>query len=117
MSGEQVRLKLRLESLEKAAAEGNEGAVGEARLLAAWLDGEAAINHKRADDRCKVLVGALVGTALISGRSVVLSDQRALIDALDAFLVRPAEREAVLGANGTGSEAFHRVFGPALFAD
>lgn len=112
MSGEQVRLKRRLESLEKAAAEGNEGAVGEARLLAAWLDGEAAINHKRADDRCKVLVGALVGAALSSGRSVVLSDPQALLDDLSEFLIRPAEREAVLGTDGTGSEAFRRVFGP-----
>nr|WP_176704523.1 hypothetical protein [Pseudomonas sp.]QBM91798.1 mobilization protein MobC [Pseudomonas sp.] len=111
MRSEQVRLKRRLESLQKAGAAGNEGAAGEARLLAAWLDDEAAVTQKRADDRCKVIVGALVGAALISGRSVVLSDPHALIDALDAFLVRPAEREAILGGDGTGSEAFRRVFG------
>lgn len=112
MRGEQVRLKRRLESLQKAAAAGNEGAEGEARLLTAWLDDDAAITRKRADDRCKLLVGALMGVAMLSGRSVVPTDRRALLEALDAFLVRPAEREAVLGADGTGSEAFRRVFGP-----
>lgn len=114
MRGEQLRLKRRLESLQKAEAAGNEGAAGEARLLAVWLDDEAKTTQKRADDRCKVIVGALVGAALISGRSVLLNDQRALIDALEAFLVRPTEREAILGADGTGSEAFHRVFGSPL---
>ena len=111
MRGEHIKLNRRLESLQKAGAAGDEGAAGEARLLADWLDDEAAITRKREDDRCKILVGALVGTALISGRSVVLSDPRALIDALDAFLVRPAEREAILGVDGTGSQAFRRVFG------
>ena len=52
----------------------------------------------------------LVSTALLSGRSFTLSDPRTLLDALDAFLVRPAERKAVLG-DGTGSEAFRRVCG------
>ena len=115
--GEQIKLKRRLESLQKSGSAGNKGAAGEARLLAAWLEDEATITQKRADDRCKVIVGALVGTALLSGRSVVLSDQRTLLDALDAFLVRPAEREAVLGLDGNGSEAFSRVYGsssPAL---
>lgn len=111
MQGEQIKLKRRLESLQKAATAGNAGAAGEARLLAAWLHDEAATTQKRQDDRCKVIVGALVGTELASGRSVVLSDQRALLDALDSFLVRPAEREAILGGDGTGSDAFRRVFG------
>ena len=115
--GEQVKLKRRLESLQKSGAAGNEGAAGEARLLAAWLEDEATITQKRADDRCKVIVGALVGTALLSGRSVVLSDQRTLLDALNAFLVRPAEREAVLGSDGNGSEAFRRVCGLPTGAD
>ena len=110
MQGEQVRLKRRLESLQKAAASGNEGAAGEARLLAAWLDDDEATRRKRADDRCKILAGALMGQWLASGRPVVLHDQRALLDALDAFLTRPGEREAVLG-DGTGSEAFRRVYG------
>ena len=108
--GEQVKLKRRLESLQKSGAAGNEGAAGEARLLAAWLDDEAITSRKRQDDRCKVLVGALVGTLMTSGRSVVLQNHRSLLDALDEFLSRPAERLAVLGTNGSGSEAFHRVF-------
>lgn len=111
MRGEQIKLNRRLESLQKAGAAGDEGAVGEARLLADWLDDEAAIIRKREDDRCKILVGALVGTAMLSGRSSTLSDPRTLLDALDAFLVRPAERKAVLG-DGRGSEAFRRVYGP-----
>ena len=111
MRGEQIKLNRRLESLQKAGAAGDEGAVGEARLLADWLDNEAAITRKREDDRCKILVGALVSTALLSGRSFTLSDPRTLLDALDAFLVRPAERKAVLG-DGRGSEAFRRVYGP-----
>ena len=42
---------------------------------------------------------------------MVLSDPQALLDDLSEFLIRPAEREAVLGTDGTGSEAFRRVFG------
>lgn len=111
MRGEQVKLRRRLESLQRAAAAGNTGAAGEARLLESWLDDEEAIRRKRQDDRCKVLVGALVGQWLSTGRPVLLHDQLALLDALDKFLVRPAERDAVLGDDGTGSEAFHRVYG------
>lgn len=111
MRGEQHKLKRRLESLQKAAAAGNGGAAGEARLLAAWLDDQEATVRKRQNDRCKVLVGAFVGASLSVGRSVILSDQRGLLNALSTFLVRPAEREAVLGEYGNGSEAFHRVFG------
>ena len=69
-------------------------------MIAAWIQNEAALTQKRAGDRCKVIAGALVGTALCSGRSVVLSDQRTLLDALDAFLVRPAEHKAVLRTGG-----------------
>lgn len=107
---EQVKLKRRLESLQKLEADGNEGAAGEARLLAAWLDDEAITSRKREDDRCKVLVGALVGTLMASGRAVVLQDHRSLLSALDKFLTRPAERLAVLGRDGSGSESFRRVF-------
>jgi len=112
MRGEQVKLRQRLESLQRAAVGGNEAAAGEARLLTAWLDDEAITSRKRQDDRCKLLVGALVGTLMASGRAVVLQDPRTLLDALDKFLSRPAERLAVLGADGSGSEAFHRVFAP-----
>lgn len=111
MRGDQVRLRKRLESLQRAAAGGNEGAAGEARLLAVWLDDEATTTRKRQDDRCKVLVGALVGNLMASGRPVVLHDRRTLLDAMDAFLSRPAERLAVLGPDGNGSEAFNRVHG------
>ncbi len=114
MRGEQVKLRRRLESLQRAAAAGNAGAAGEARLLESWLDDEEAIRRKRQDDRCKVLVGALVGQWLSTGRPVLLHDQLALLDALDKFLVRPAERDAVLGEDGAGSGAFHRVFSPVV---
>lgn len=112
MPGEQIKLRRRLQSLQKAAAAGNIGAAGEANLLAAWLDDEERISKKRQDDRCKVLVGALVGSQMSSGRKVLLDDHLALLRALDAFLERSGEREAVLGTHGAGSEAFHRVFGP-----
>lgn len=55
---------------------------------------------KKADDRVKVLVGAAVlNSAPIPG----------LLSMLDAFLTRPAERLAVLGEDGKGSEAFRRL--------
>lgn len=111
MGNDQVKLRKRLESLKRAAAAGNEGAAGEARLLSIWLEDEAATNRKRQDDRCKVLVGALVGNLMASGRPVVLSDKRTLLNALDTFLSRPNERIALLGPDGNGSEAFHRVYG------
>ena len=88
MRGEQVKLRRRLESLQRAAAAGNAGAAGEARLLESWLDDEEAIRRKRQDDRCKVLVGALVGQWLSTGRPVLLHDQLGLLDALDN--ARPA---------------------------
>lgn len=49
MRGEKIKLRRRLESLQRAAA-------GEARLLECCLDDEEAIRRKREDDRCKVLV-------------------------------------------------------------
>jgi hypothetical protein len=117
MRGGQVRLKRRLESLNKLAAEGNAGAAGEARLLSSWLNNEDIIAKKKQDDRCKVIVGALVGNMLKSGRSVFLLDKDSLLQELGKFLVRTTEREAILGSDGTGSEAFHRVFGLLEAAD
>jgi hypothetical protein len=111
MQSEQIKLRRRLELLQKAAAAGDLGAAGEARLLESWLNDDDATRRKRADDRCKVLVGALVGQSLTSGKPVALNDQQALLDALDAFLVRPGERDAVIGPDGAGSEAFRRVYG------
>ena len=55
---------------------------------------------KKADDRVKVLVGAAVlGKTPAPG----------LLALMDAFLTRPAERLAVLGEDGQGSEAFKRI--------
>lgn len=107
----QVRLHKRLASLQKRAAAGDQAAAGQAALLARHLESIADGAEKKADDRCKVLVGALVGHWLSTGRPVLLHDQRALLDALNVFLVRTSERDAVLGEDGTGSDAFHRVFG------
>lgn len=107
--GQNVRLRRRLEALQRAAAEGDRAAEGQARLLATWLDDEAATAAKRADDRVKVLAGAYVASELAAGRQVALGDAGALLGALEAWLVRPGERDAVLGADGQGSEAFRRV--------
>lgn len=107
--GQNVRLRRRLEALQRAAAGGDRAAEGQARLLAAWLDDEAATAAKRADDRVKVLAGAYVASELAAGRQVALGNAGALLGALEAWLVRPGERDAVLGADGQGSEAFRRV--------
>jgi len=58
---------------------------------------------KKADDRVKVLVGA----ALLNAHAK--TPIPGLIDMLNAFLTRPAERLAVLGEDGKGSEAFRRL--------
>ncbi len=109
--GQNVRLRRRLEALQRAAAGGDRAAEGQARLLADWLDDQAATAGKRQDDRVKVLTGAWVAAELAAGRAVALDDHSALLAALEAWLVRPAERLAVLGSDGTGSPAFRRVLG------
>ena len=106
-----AKLRRRLQQLERAAETGSAGAAGEARLLRAYLDDEARAAEKKADDRVKVLVGAFVAGELAAGRRVALDDPSALLAALDGWLVRPAERRAVLGSDGTGSPAFRRVLG------
>ncbi len=106
-----AKLRRRLAQLESAAEAGNSGAAGEARLLRAYLDDEARVAEKRADDRCKVLIGAFVASELAARRRVALDDAGALLVALDGWLVRPAERLALLGPDGQGSEAFRRVTG------
>lgn len=58
---------------------------------------------KKTDDRVKVLVGAAVLHAQ-SQHPVA-----GLLPMLDNFLTRPVERLAVLGEDGTGSEAFKRL--------
>lgn len=106
-----AKLRRRLQQLERAAETGSAGAAGEARLLRAYLDDEARAAEKKADDRVKVLVGAFVAGELAAGRRVALDDAGALLVALDGWLVRPAERLAVLGWDRQGSEAFRRVLG------
>ena len=106
---DQVRLQNKLASLQKRAADGDQAAKGQAALLATYLDGEADALRKKADDRCKILVGAMVVTALAAGRPVQLDGARSLLDAMNAFLVRDKEREAVLGTDISGSESFRRV--------
>lgn len=106
-----AKLRRRLHQLERAAEAGNPGAAGEARLLRAYLDDEARANEKRQDDRVKVLIGAYAAGELAAGRRPSLDDHRTLLAALDAWLVRPAERLAVLGWDRQGSEAFRRVLG------
>ena len=106
-----AKLRRRLQQLERAAEAGSAGAAGEARLLRAYLDDEDQATRKRQDDRVKVLTGAWVAAELAAGRAVALDDPSALLAALDGWLVRPAERRAVLGSDGTGSPAFRRVLG------
>ena len=60
---------------------------------------------KKADDRVKVLVGA----AVRHQQTQSTEKRSALLSLLDSFLTRPAERLAVLGEDGQGSEAFKRL--------
>lgn len=106
-----VRLEHRLKQLQQAAREGDNGAANRAEALAVYLGKQGDAEAKRADDRVKVLVGAFVAGELAAGRRVALDDAGALLVALDRWLVRPAERDAVLGSDGTGSDAFRRVLG------
>lgn len=106
-----TKLRRQLESLQRAAAAGDQGAANRAKALATYLASEDTASDKRADDRVKVLVGAWIGTQLSAGRSVALEGPTALLEALDGFLVRPGEREAIFGEDGHGSAAFHRVVG------
>lgn len=106
-----AKLRRRLQQLERAAEAGNAGAAGEARLLRAYLDDEDQATRKRQDDRVKVLIGAYTASELAAGRRPSLDDPSALLAALDGWLVRPAERLAVLGSDGTGSPALRRVLG------
>lgn len=102
----------RLAALDRLADAGDEQAEGEARRLRAWMVERDRADEKRQDDRVKVLTGAAVLELLKTGQQVSLPDHQALIDLLDEFLIRPSERQAVLGA-GSGSEALHRCLGLA----
>jgi len=60
---------------------------------------------KKAEDRIKILVGA----AVLNQQTQSTEKRAALLSLLDSFLTRPAERLAVLGENGKGSDAFLRL--------
>jgi len=61
--------------------------------------------QKKQDDRVKVLVGAAILEEVKAGRFQLVD----LLGVLDQFLARPAERQAVLGGDGQGSEALKRI--------
>lgn len=90
------------------------GQTGRADRLRKWLDDDEKKSNKRADDRVKVLIGAAVLYELQRGHTVDLRDKDALLLLMSEFLVRDQERLAVLGANGTGSAAFHRCTSSSL---
>ena len=60
---------------------------------------------KKAEDRIKVLVGA----AILHQQTKSTEKHATLLSLLDGFLTRPAERLAVLGEDGQGSEAFKQL--------
>ncbi len=106
-----VRLEHRLRQLQQAAREGDNGAANRAEALAVYLGKQADAEARRADDRVKVLIGAYAAAELAAGRTVALGDATALLAVLSGWLVRPGDRLAVLGSDGTGSPAFRRVLG------
>ena len=105
------RLRRRLAELNREAATGDLGAANRAHALAIHLGRKADAEAKKEDDRIKVLLGAYVASELSAGRAVFLGDPDLLLFKLRRWLVRPAERLAVLGSDGTGSDAFRRVLG------
>jgi len=60
---------------------------------------------RKAEDRVKVLVGA----AVLHQQTQSTEKRAALFSLLDGFLTRPAERLAVLGEDGKGSDSFKRL--------
>lgn len=105
-----VVLEKRLRGLLRRAAGGDVAAAGQAQLLQQHLSLKAAGVSKKEDDRVKVLVGAAVLYAVQQGHPPDLSGGRAAILALmNDFLSRPAERAAVLGEDGKGSDALRRL--------
>lgn len=68
----------------------------------------ARLSSKKADDRVKVLVGAMF-LDQIKRQGGKGAEQ--LLGMMEKFLARPYERRAVLGEDGKGSEAFHRLTG------
>lgn len=60
---------------------------------------------KKAEDRIKILVGA----AVLHQQTQSTEKHAALLALMDGFLTRPAERLAVLGEDGQGSEVFRQL--------
>jgi hypothetical protein len=105
--------RTRLAALDRLAEAGDEQAEGEARRLRHWMQEQEQVDQKRQDDRMKVITGAAVLELLRTGRQVGLAGPQALLELLDEFLIRPSDREAVLG-DGSGSEALRRVLGLSM---
>lgn len=78
-----------------------------ARIQAA--EARQRAGQKKEDDRVKVLVGAALLDQLKQHGTIPACDLQGLLTLLDRFLKRTRDREAVLGNNGTGSPALHRV--------
>lgn len=104
-----VVLEKRLRALQKLATGGDRAAAGQAQLLEQHLTLKAASSTKKEDDRVKVLVGAAVLFSLQQGHPLDLKDKAAVLALMDDFLSRPAERLAVLGEDGRGSDALCRL--------
>lgn len=104
-----TRLHRKLETLQRRSKTGDQAATGQAELLERYLAGIAEGDSKRADDRVKVLVGAAVLDLLATGRPVALQERVDLLALMERWLVRPGERQAVLGADLRGSAALRRT--------
>lgn len=81
-----------------------------ARIQAA--EARQRAGQKKEDDRVKVLVGAALLDQLKRRGTIPACDLPGLLTLLDGFLTRPGERLAVLGEDGKGSAALHRVAAP-----
>lgn len=104
-----VVLEKRLRALKRRAAGGDVAAAGQAQLLEQHLSLKAAGVSKKEDDRVKVLVGAAVLNSIQRGHPLELKDRAAVLALMSDFLSRPAERLAVLGEDGRGSDALRRL--------
>ncbi|MBS5841741.1 MAG: hypothetical protein KID05_21750 [Pseudomonas sp.] len=63
---------------------------------------------KKEEDRVKILVGA----AVLNQQTQNTDKHAALLTLLDNFLTRPAERVAVLGEDGQGSDVLKKMMSP-----
>ena len=102
-------LEKRLRGLLRRAAGGDEAAAGQAQLLEQHLTLKAAGVSKKEDDRLKILLGAAVLNSIQRGHPLDLKNRAAVLALMDDFLSRPAERLAVLGEDGRGSDALRRL--------